>query len=98
MTVSDINGNVLFWSSAGNCGFKGAKKGTPYAAQVACGYVLKKAVDQGMRQVEIHVSGVGSSRDSAIREVQNFGLFISLIKDSTPVPHNGCRPKKKRRV
>lgn len=88
----------MFWSSAGNCGFKGAKKGTPYAAQIACNYVLKKAIDQGMRQVEIHVSGVGSSRDSAIREVQNFGLFISLIKDSTPVPHNGCRPKKKRRV
>lgn len=98
VSISDINGNVIAWSSAGNCGFKGSRKSTPFAAQIASEVVLKKLVDQGLRQLEINVNGAGSGRDSAIRSVQNFGLAINVIRDITPIPHNGCRPKKKRRV
>lgn len=96
--MSDINGNVIFWSSAGSCGFKGSRKSTPFAAQTASEIVLKKSIDQGIRQVEINVRGTGSGRDSAIRSVQNFGMSITVIKDITPLPHNGTRPKKRRRV
>nr|YP_010700381.1 ribosomal protein S11 [Phacus arnoldii]WCH63587.1 ribosomal protein S11 [Phacus arnoldii] len=98
ISITDINGNVISWSSAGNCGFKGSRKSTPFAAQMASELVLKKAFEQGVRQVEINLSGAGSGRDSAIRAVQNFGFGITTIRDVTPIPHNGCRPKKKRRV
>lgn len=98
ITVTDPNGNVITWSSAGNLGFKGSRKGTPYAAQIAATAVAKKAIDVGMRQIDIFVKGPGAGRESAIRALQAAGLEINLIKDVTPVPHNGCRPPKKRRV
>ena len=98
VSVSDMNGNVIAWASSGACGFKGARKGTPFAAQTTSELAIKKALEQGIRQVEINVSGPGSGRDMAIRAIQNFKLIISLIRDITPIPHNGCRPKKKRRV
>ncbi len=98
ITVTDPNGDVITWSSAGNLGFKGSRKGTPYAAQIAATAVAKKAIDLGMKQVDIFVKGPGAGRESAIRALQAAGLEINLIKDVTPVPHNGCRPPKKRRV
>ena len=93
-----MKGNVISWSSSGACGFKGSRKGTPFAAQTATTIAVKKAMDQGMRQVEISISGPGSGRETAIRSIQTLGLNISLIKDVTAVPHNGCRPTKKRRI
>jgi small subunit ribosomal protein S11 len=98
ITITDPNGDVITWSSAGNLGFKGSRKGTPYAAQIAAQAAAKKAIDLGMRQVDIFVKGPGAGRESAIRALQAAGLEINLIKDVTPVPHNGCRPPKRRRV
>ncbi len=98
VSSTDPQGNVIAWSSAGVCGFKGARKGTPFAAQSAAEDVAKKSVDQGMRQVKVFVCGPGSGRETAIRALQVAGLEITLIKDITPIPHNGCRPPKRRRV
>ena len=97
-TITDPNGDVITWASAGNLGFKGSRKGTPYAAQMAAAAAAKKAVDSGMKQIDIYVKGPGAGRESAIRALQATGLEINLIKDVTPVPHNGCRPPKRRRV
>lgn len=98
VTITDQNGNVLTWASAGSLGFKGSRKGTPYAAQMAAETAAKKAMDYGLRQVDVFVKGPGAGRESAIRAIQASGLDINLIKDVTPVPHNGCRPPKRRRV
>ena len=98
VTISDSRGDVISWSSAGASGFKGAKKGTPFAAQTAADSAARKAIDQGMRQVEVMVSGPGAGRETAIRALQAAGLEITLIRDVTPIPHNGCRPPKRRRV
>jgi len=98
VTITDPNGNVITWASAGNLGFKGSRKSTPYAAQIAATAAAKKAIDFGMKQVDIFVKGPGAGRESAIRALQGAGLEINLIKDVTPVPHNGCRPPKRRRV
>nr|AST09048.1 ribosomal protein S11 [Eutreptiella pomquetensis] len=98
VSITDPKGEVISWSSAGACGFKGARKGTPFAAQTAAENAAKKSLDQGMRQVEIIVTGPGAGRETAIRSIQTAGLGISIIRDITPVPHNGCRPPKKRRV
>lgn len=98
ITISDPNGNALAWSSAGVMGFKGSKKSTPFAAQMAADYVAKKAQEHGVRTVEVYVKGPGAGREAAIRSLQAAGLEISLIKDVTPIPHNGCRPPKRRRV
>ena len=98
VTMTDINGEAISWASAGSCGFKGAKKGTPFAAQTAAEVAARQSMDQGMRQVEIIVKGPGAGRETAIRAIQSAGLGISVIRDITPVPHNGCIPPKKRRV
>jgi small subunit ribosomal protein S11 len=98
ITVTDSKGEVISWSSAGACGFKGARKGTPFAAQTAAETAGRKSMEQGMRHVEIVVTGPGSGRETAIRAIQGVGLGITLIRDITPIPHNGCRPPKKRRV
>jgi small subunit ribosomal protein S11 len=98
VTMTDLSGNVVVWSSAGNQGFKGSRKSTPFAAQRAAEVAAKKAMEHGMRQIDVHVKGPGSGRESAIRALQAAGLKINLIKDVTPVPHNGCRPPKRRRV
>ncbi|HNB23384.1 MAG: 30S ribosomal protein S11 [Candidatus Melainabacteria bacterium] len=95
---TDPQGQVIAWASAGTVGFKGAKKGTPFAAQQAAESVAKRSMDQGMRQVEVLVKGPGAGRETAIRALQASGLEITLIKDVTPIPHNGCRPPKRRRV
>lgn len=98
VTISDVNGDVISWASSGSSGFKGAKKGTPFAAQTAAESAARRAVDQGMRQIEVMVSGPGAGRETAIRALQGAGLEITLIRDVTPIPHNGCRPPKRRRV
>lgn len=98
VTITDQNGEVISWASAGSTGFKGAKKGTPFAAQTAAESAGRRAGDQGMRQIEVMVSGPGSGRETAIRALQGSGLEITLIRDITPIPHNGCRPPKRRRV
>ncbi len=98
ISISDLEGNVIAWSSGGTSGFKGSRKGTSFAAQVAAQNCAKKAVDMGMKDVEVHVKGPGSGRESAIRALQAVGLDVRVIKDTTPIPHNGCRPRKKRRV
>jgi small subunit ribosomal protein S11 len=98
VNITDKQGNTLFWASAGGCGFKGSKKSTPFAAQSAAEKVGALAFDQGMRQAEVIISGPGNGRETAIRALQSCGLEVLLIKDITPVPHNGCRPPKKRRV
>ncbi len=98
ITITDQNGNVITWSSAGAQGFKGSRKSTPYAAQIAADTAAKKAMGFGMRQIDVYVKGPGSGRESAIRALQAAGLEISLIKDVTPVPHNGTKPPKRRRV
>ncbi|HEY9850147.1 MAG TPA: 30S ribosomal protein S11 [Leptolyngbyaceae cyanobacterium] len=98
VTVSDQNGDVISWASAGSSGFKGAKKGTPFAAQTAAEGAARRAIEQGMRQIEVMVSGPGAGRETAIRALQGAGLEITLIRDITPIPHNGCRPPKRRRV
>ncbi|MGF1541927.1 MAG: 30S ribosomal protein S11 [Pleurocapsa sp.] len=98
VTISDTKGDVVSWASAGSSGFKGAKKGTPFAAQTAADSAGRRAMDQGMRQIEVMVSGPGAGRETAIRALQGAGLEITLIRDVTPIPHNGCRPPKRRRV
>lgn len=98
ITISDVSGNVIAWSSAGNLGFKGARKSTPFAAQKAGEVAAKKAIENGMRNLDVFVKGPGAGRESAIRALQSGGLKISIIKDVTPCPHNGCRPPKRRRV
>jgi small subunit ribosomal protein S11 len=98
VTIADQNGDVISWASAGSSGFKGAKKGTPFAAQTAAESAARRAMDQGMRQIEVMVSGPGAGRETAIRALQGAGLEITLIRDITPIPHNGCRPPKRRRV
>jgi len=98
VTSTDMLGNAIAWASAGTSGFKGARKGTPFAAQSAAETVAKKSMDNGMRTVEVYVNGPGSGRETAIRSLQSAGLEITLIKDVTPIPHNGCRAPKKRRV
>jgi small subunit ribosomal protein S11 len=98
VTITDVSGATVCWSSAGSAGFKGSKKSTPYAAQVASTEAGRKAVENGMKEVEVQVNGPGSGRESAIRALQTVGLQITAIKDVTPLPHNGCRPPKRRRV
>lgn len=98
VTIADTGGEVISWASAGSSGFKGAKKGTPFAAQTAAENAARRATDQGMRQIEVMVSGPGAGRETAIRALQGAGLEITLIRDVTPIPHNGCRPPKRRRV
>ena len=98
ISLTDLSGNVISWSSAGKMGFRGSKKNTPYAAQVAASECAKKAYDMGLRKVEAFVKGTGSGREAAIRAVNASGIEITLIKDITPLPHNGCRPPKRRRV
>ena len=98
VTITDRSGNVIVWGSCGSSGFSGSKKSTPFAAQITAETVAKKAVEHGMKTVEVTVKGPGSGRESAIRALQAAGLGISLIKDVTPIPHNGCRPPKRRRV
>ena len=98
ITISDTSGNAISWSSAGAQGFKGSRKSTPFAAQVAAEKAGKKAMDMGMKKLEVHVKGPGSGRESAIRALQAIGMEITLIRDKTPIPHNGCRPRKRRRV
>ena len=98
ITISDAQGNAIAWSSAGSQGFKGSRKSTPYAAQVAAEDAGKKAREHGMELLEIEVSGPGSGRESALRALQSVGFSISAIRDTTPIPHNGCRPRKRRRV
>lgn len=98
VTSTDMLGNAIAWASSGSSGFKGARKGTPFAAQSAAESVAKKSAEQGMKTVEVYVKGPGSGRETAIRALQSAGLEITLIKDVTPIPHNGCRPPKKRRV
>ena len=98
VTITDYQGNVISWSSAGAMGFKGSRKGTPFAAQQAADSAARKAMDHGLRSVQIFVRGPGAGRESALRALQSAGINISLIKDVTPIPHNGCRPPKRRRV
>jgi small subunit ribosomal protein S11 len=98
VTITDPAGKVIAWSSAGSVGFKGARKGTPFAAQLAAETAAKKALDSGVKEVSLLVKGPGVGREAAIRAIQGAGLEISLIKDVTPIPHNGCRPPKRRRV
>lgn len=98
ITLTDNAGNTISWSSAGKSGFRGSKKNTPYAAQVSAGDCAKVAYDLGLRKVEVFVKGTGSGRESAIRALSNAGLEVARITDTTPLPHNGCRPPKKRRV
>ena len=98
ISITDMGGNVIVWSSAGNQGFKGSRKSTPFAAQKAGEMVARKAMEHGMKQVDVYVKGPGSGRESAIRALQGAGLKVSSIKDVTPVPHNGCRAPKRRRV
>lgn len=98
ITITDVQGNTISWSSAGSMGFKGSRKSTPYAAQVAAEDAGKKAQDHGMKALEVEVKGPGAGRESALRALQAIGFTISSIRDVTPIPHNGCRPPKRRRV
>ena len=98
VSITDMQGNVISWGTAGEMGFKGSKKSTPYAAQTAAEHAAKLAVDHGMKSVEVLVRGPGAGRESAIRALATAGLEITMIKDVTPIPHNGCRPPKRRRV
>ncbi|ANP47830.1 MAG: 30S ribosomal protein S11 [Hyphomonadaceae bacterium] len=98
ITIADAQGNTISWSSAGTMGFKGSRKSTPYAAQVAAEDAGRKAMEHGMRTLEVNVSGPGSGRESALRALQAVGFTVTSIRDVTPIPHNGCRPPKRRRV
>lgn len=98
VSISDRQGNTISWSSAGNQGFKGSRKGTPFAAGMAAEQAARAAIDHGMREVEVYVKGPGAGREAAIRSLQAAGLEVVMIKDVTPIPHNGCRPPKRRRV
>jgi small subunit ribosomal protein S11 len=98
ITITDMTGNVISWSSAGLQGFKGSRKSTPFAAQMAAEDAVRKAKEQGMRRVQVYIKGPGAGRESALRSLQLAGLVVTMIRDVTPVPHNGCRPPKRRRV
>ncbi len=98
VTITDEQGNAISWSSAGGMGFKGSRKSTPYAAQIAAEDAAKKAMDHGLQSVNVEVRGPGSGRESALRALQSVGLTVQMIRDVTPIPHNGCRPRKRRRV
>jgi small subunit ribosomal protein S11 len=98
VTLTDPEGGVVAWASSGSVGFKGSRKGTPYAAQLAANSAAHKAMEHGLRQVEVYIKGPGSGREAAIRSLQSSGLYITSIRDVTPIPHNGCRPPKRRRV
>lgn len=98
ITITDMSGNTVCWSSSGTMKFKGSRKGTPFAAQVAAQDAAEKAMEQGMKTIQVHVNGPGSGRESALRALQSAGFQVTLIKDVTPIPHNGCRPPKRRRV
>lgn len=98
VTISDLQGNVISWASSGNMGFKGSRKGTPFAAGMAAESAGKEAMEHGLREVRVYVKGPGAGREAAIRSLQSAGIDVSVIKDVTPVPHNGCRPPKRRRV
>jgi len=98
ITLTDPNGNVIAWASAGTVGFKGSRKSTPYAAQIAADRAAKRGMEHGLRQVEVYVRGPGSGREAAIRSLQGAGIQVMSIRDVTPIPHNGCRPPKRRRV
>ena len=98
ITLTDPNGKVISWASAGTAGFKGSRKSTPYAAQIAADRAAKRAMEHGLRQVEVYVRGPGSGREAAIRSLQGAGIQVTSIRDVTPIPHNGCRPPKRRRV
>lgn len=98
VTITDVPGNVISWASAGGLGFRGSRKSTPFAAQMAAETAAKAAMEHGLKYVEVYVKGPGSGREAAIRALQAAGLEVSLIKDVTPIPHNGCRPPKRRRV
>ncbi|KAK9982702.1 hypothetical protein SO802_035371 [Lithocarpus litseifolius] len=98
VTVTDVRGRVISWSSAGTCGFKGTRRGTPFAAQTAAGNAIRTVVDQGMQRAEVMIKGPGLGRDAALRAIRRSGVILSFIRDVTPMPHNGCRPPKKRRV
>jgi small subunit ribosomal protein S11 len=98
VTISDVNGNVVSWSSAGSRGFKGSRKSTPFAAQLAAEEAARRAMEHGMRSIAVFVKGPGAGRESALRALQSTGFRVTLIRDVTPIPHNGCRPPKRRRV
>ena len=98
VTITDVSGNVVAWSSAGTCGFKGSRKSTPFAAQTAAELAARKAMEHGLKQIEVFVRGPGAGREAAIRSLQAVGLEITAIRDVTPIPHDGCRPPKRRRV
>ena len=98
VTITDVNGNTISWASAGEMGFRGSRKSTPYAAQTAAETAAKAATEHGLKSVEVYVKGPGAGREAAIRALQAAGLEVSMIKDVTPIPHNGCRPPKRRRV
>ncbi len=98
VTITDMSGTTIVWASSGNQGFKGSRKSTPFAAQRAGEAAARKAMESGMRQVDVYVNGPGSGRESAIRSIQAAGMRINMIRDVTPIPHNGCRPPKRRRV
>ncbi len=98
ITITDLSGNTVAWSSAGNQGFKGSRKSTPFAAQTAAETAARKAIDMGMQRVDVYVKGPGAGREAAVRALQAAGLEVDIIKDVTPIPHNGCRPSKRRRV
>ena len=98
VTITDVNGNTISWASAGELGFKGSKKSTPFAAQMAAETAAKAAQEHGLKSVEVYVKGPGAGREAAIRALQAVGLDVNMIKDVTPIPHNGCRPPKRRRV
>lgn len=98
VTITDPQGNCVAWANAGSVGFKGSRKGTPFAAQMAAESAARKAADAGMRSVQVHVKGPGAGRESALRSLQATGFAVSVIRDVTPIPHNGCRPPKRRRV
>nr|YP_010234707.1 ribosomal protein S11 [Casearia glomerata]QGU84362.1 ribosomal protein S11 [Casearia velutina]QTA72497.1 ribosomal protein S11 [Casearia glomerata] len=98
VTVTDIRGRVISWSSAGTCGFRGTRRGTPFAAQTAAGNAIRTVVDQGMQRAEVMIKGPGLGRDAALRAIRRSGILLNFVRDVTPMPHNGCRPPKKRRV
>ena len=98
VTLTDPKGDVIAWGSSGTAGFKGSRKGTPYAAQLAARDAARRAMEHGLRQIEVYVKGPGSGREAAVRALQSAGLYITSIRDVTPIPHNGCRPPKRRRV
>lgn len=98
VTITDMNGNVIVWASAGSVGFKGSRKSTPFAAQLAAEQAAKRAMEQGVKNIEVYIKGPGAGREAALRSLQAAGFRIDLIKDVTPIPHNGCRPPKRRRV